>query len=464
MSSLAHRKPRISMQGETAGCMEVSCDYPSGGLHFMLSLEFLQFADKLRRNPYDNPRRIGYAALRQIQENRILSEDCGCPNMTQTMTHIGGIKAEWLTPPGAPKEKAVIYVHGGGWSLGGIRQTRLFLAPMVQQFQIATLHFDYRLMPENPFPAGLDDCFSLYRGLLKEGWQAENLLLAGESAGANLALALLLRLKEAQLPLPAAVALMSPITFMDTMEGSHRELADLDLILAEDSFILCDVARLYAPGWDKRHPWLSPLYGDLEGLPPMQLFAGTDELLFDDTIRFYHKSRLAGNQVELIIGDHMLHSWPIFMRDFPEAESAVRTMAAFIRSHLLHDGQDQEPRYEDRLVKAALEEIEQNYAQANLSKLAAIYNQTLYGYSKLIKKQTGYNFKELLKNKRLSVVERQLTATEKSIKSIALEAGYENMTHFYELFSEKYGKTPQKYRADFRTKQNFAKSDSKTSK
>ena len=115
-------------------------------------------------------------------------------------------------------------------------------------------------------------------------WRAENILLSGESAGANLALALLLRLKDMKLPLPVAACLMSPITFMDTMEGSHTELADRDLILAEDSFILSDVAELYAPGWDKRHPYLSPLYGDLSGLPPMLLLVGTDEKLFDDNI------------------------------------------------------------------------------------------------------------------------------------------------------------------------------------
>lgn len=430
----------------------------------MLSLEFFRFVQKLRTTPCDNPRRIGYAELRKIQEQRITSEYAGCPGVSQVMDHVGGIHAEWLVPERAPKDKAVIYIHGGGWSLGSIRQTRLFLAPMVERFRIRTLHFDYRLMPEHPFPAGLDDCLSLYQGLLRDGWKSENLILAGESAGANLALALLLRLKDQNIPLPAAVTLMSPITFMDTMEGSHTNLAELDLILAEDSFILSDVAELYAPGWDKRHPWLSPLYGDLAGLPPMQLFVGTDEKLFDDTVRFYQKSRLAGNQVELVVGDHMSHSWPIFMKDFPEAEAAVQTMANFIWQHLLYDGRENELQYENFLVRAALEEIEQNYAQANLSKLAALYNQTLYGYSKLIKQKTGHTFKQLLKSRRFSVVERQLIETEKSIKSIAISVGYENLTHFYDLFRKKYGKTPQEYRAYFLDNQKNAKDDTESNK
>ena len=310
----------------------------------MPSSEYLYFAEKFRTAPFDNPRRIGYARLRQLQEERITSEDAGCPGVLQHKTRIGNLQAEWLVPEGCPGNKAMVYIHGGGWSLGSIRQTRIFLAPMAKKIGFAAVHFNYRLMPEDPFPAGMDDCYSFYLGLLEKGWRAQNLALAGESAGANLALALLLRLKEEGLPMPATAVLMSPITFMDTMEGSHTEMADFDYILAEDSFIISDVAELYAPGRDKTHPWLSPLYGDLLGLPPMQLYVGTDELLFDDAIHFYRKSRRAGNQVELIVGDHMPHSWPIFIGDFPEAEAAVLKMGDFLRLYL--------PEEEQRLMSA----------------------------------------------------------------------------------------------------------------
>lgn len=425
----------------------------------MLSSEFLRFVERLRTAPCDNPKRIGYAKLRKIQEQRIETEDCGCPDIRQTMVSIGGIRAEWLEPERSPKGKMILYIHGGGWSLGSIRQTRLFLAPMVQQFRIKTLHFDYRLMPEHPFPAGLDDCLAIYMGLLQEGWSPKNIVLAGESAGANLSLALLLRLKEENIPLPTAACLMSPITFMDSMEGSHTELASRDLILAEDSFILSDVAELYAPGWDKRHPYLSPLYGDLAGLPPMMLLVGTDEKLFDDTILFYQKSRQAGNQVELLVGDHMTHSWPIFMKDFPEAADAVRAMSEFIWHYLLHSVRDQSVQYEQFLLKAALDEIEHNYAQASLSRVAAAHNQTVYSYSKLIRQHTGYTFKQLLKSKRFSVVEQLLRDSDQSVKSIAASVGYDNLTHFYELFRREHGQTPQEYRVEFLKKQKNAKYD-----
>ena len=423
----------------------------------MLSSEFKRFASNLKKNPCDNPRRIGYAKLRQIQENRITSESCGCPDIRQTSVTIGGICAEWLEPERAPADKMILYIHGGGWSLGSIRQTRLFLAPMVQRFKVKTLHFDYRLMPEHPFPAGLDDCLAVYQGLLREGWRPENIVLSGESAGANLSLALLLRLKDLDLPLPAAACLMSPITFMDSMEGSHTELAELDLILAEDSFILSDVAELHAPGYDKRHPYLSPLYGDLKGMPPMMLLVGTDELLFDDTIRFYQKSRRSGNEVELLVGEHMTHSWPIFMKQFPEADKAVQKMAEFIQIYLLQGGRRQELQYEQYLMKMVMDEIEYNYAQASLSRVAETCNQTIYGYSKLIHRCTGLTFKQLLKNKRLEVVAQRLEESDQPVKAIASSVGYENLTHFYELFRKKYGKTPQEYRGEFYNTQKDAK-------
>ena len=110
----------------------------------------------------------------------------------------------------------------------------------------------------------------------------------------------------------------------------------------------------------------------------MQLFVGTDEKLFEDTIRFYYKSRQTGNETELVVGDHMPHSWPIFVNDFPEAEAAARMMAEFIRRALLRQGREQEARYERRLVQAALDEIERNYRHASLSKIAEECTQTVY--------------------------------------------------------------------------------------
>ena len=411
----------------------------------MLSKQYQHFAEQLRANPGDNPTRVGYAKLRSIQEQRILTENCGCQSITQKAAEYGGIHAEWLIPERAEEGKAVVYIHGGGWSLGSIRQTRLFLAPMVECFGVSTVHFDYRLMPENPFPAGLDDCVSLWRGLLETGWDAGSLVLAGESAGANLALALLLRLRQENLQMPAAACLMSPITFQDTMEGSHTELAPLDFILAEDSFLLDRVSELYAPGMDKRSVLLSPLYADLHGMPPMQLFVGTDEKLFDDTVRFYQKLRLSGVEAELHVGDHMCHSWPIFMNSFPEAREAVQEMSAYIRQQL-RSGKGNAPYYEQQLVQTALDEIEQHYRQANLSALADRNNQTLYGYSKLIKQYTGRTFKQLLKDRRFAVAKQLLLETDKPVKTIAAEVGYENLTHFYELFRKEFGETPQKLR------------------
>ncbi len=300
----------------------------------MLSAEFQKFSDDLRANPWVPPCRIGYSKLRKMQDEEVTTDDCGVPGVMQKPGVYGGVPGEWLIPEGAPEDKAMIYIHGGSWALGGVRHTRFFLAPIVKHMGIAAFHFDYRLMPENPFPAGQDDCEAVWRGLLEEGWKAENMVLAGESAGANLVLTLLLRMKDQGLPLPKAVCVHSPITFLDSMEGSHTDLLELDIILPEDSFIVENVAELYAPGHDKRDPYLSPLYGDLTGLPPMQIFVGTDELLFDDAIRYYQKLRKSGAEAELVVGDHMCHSWFSFMNTFPEAQKAVEKMSAFLRYHL----------------------------------------------------------------------------------------------------------------------------------
>lgn len=127
---------------------------------------------------------------------------------------------------------------------------------------------------------------------------------------------------------------MSPVTYTDTLEGSHTSLVPLEPILAEDSFILTEVMRLYAPHESPRHPYISPLYGDLSGLPPVLITVGTDEILFDDAVRLYQKLRLLDQEAELIVGDHMTHSWPIFIGNFPEAEEAVTRIGRYIRTRL----------------------------------------------------------------------------------------------------------------------------------
>lgn len=296
----------------------------------MPSKEFQQFLKELRAKPCDNPKRIGYQTLRRIQDERIPDGIQVEKGVAQETDELCGVAAEWLRPEGAPSKKVLFYIHGGGWSLGSIKGTRQFLAPMAKVIGLNTVHIDYRLMPEHPFPAGLNDCMNAFEGLLQKGILAQDIVLAGESAGANLALSMVLKRKDEKKPLPKALVLLSPVTYADTLDGSHTALTSLEPILAEDSFVLTEVVKLYAPGESPKNLYISPLYGDLKGLPPMLLMVGTDEILFDDTIRLYQKARLCGVPANLIVGDHMTHSWPIFIGTFPEAKKAVEEIGEYI--------------------------------------------------------------------------------------------------------------------------------------
>jgi len=297
----------------------------------MTSLQFQKFMRNVECTPCENPQRIGHAALRKLQNARVADDVRPCADVDVRAGEIDGVPVEWLTPEGAPDAPVMLYIHGGGWSLGSLKTTRMFLAPMAKRLGIRTLSVGYRLMPENPFPAGLDDCFAVYLGLLEQDILPGQIFLAGESAGANIALALALRLRDRGYALPAKIAVMSPVTFVDTLEGSHTRLIPLEKILPEDSFVVTVAAAQYAPGWDLKTPYISPLYADLTGLPPTFVSVGTDEILFDDAIRFYQKARLCGVDAELLVGDRMPHSWPIFLNDFPEAGEAIDRIGAFFR-------------------------------------------------------------------------------------------------------------------------------------
>lgn len=300
----------------------------------MPSAEFEAFLRELRAAPCENPNQIGHAALRAIQDARVPEDAMPCPELQRESCTLDGVPCEWLRVPHAPQQKAVVYLHGGGWSLGSLKATRQFLAPMVRRIGIHTVSVGYRLMPEHPFPAGLDDCRTAWLAVLRQGFAPAQTALVGESAGGNLALALALRLRDEGLPLPGAIAVMSPVTYVDSLEGTHTSLKPLERVLADDSFLVTRAARLYAPDTDPRHPYLSPLYGSLSGLPPLLLTVGTDEILFDDTIRFYQKARLSGVDATLLVGDHMTHSWPIFSDRFPEAAQAVDAIGRFLHARL----------------------------------------------------------------------------------------------------------------------------------
>jgi len=244
---------------------------------------------------------------------------------------IDGLPAEWIKSDQADQDKAILYFHGGGYVLGSIEMHRAIVAKFVKGSGVRALLFGYRLAPEHPFPAALQDALAAYKWLLDQGLSPSKIVFAGDSAGGSLGLATLLALKDQGLPLPAAAVALSPWTDLkctgeSLITNAHKCLSP------RGSQHAC--VKHYADGQDLGHPWISPLYGDLKGLPLLLLYAGGDETLRDDAVRFARKAREAGVEARLEVGAGMCHCYPACAPLFPEAKRAMQDICRFINQHL----------------------------------------------------------------------------------------------------------------------------------
>lgn len=246
--------------------------------------------------------------------------------------NIGGLSAEWIVPSKAGKDKVILYFHGGGYVIGSSRAHRPIVVKFVQGSGIGALVFDYRLAPENPYPAALDDAVAAYRWLLAEGISPSHIVFVGDSAGGGLALATLLALKDKLLPLPAAAAVLSPWTDLKNTGESLKTNAKVDTLSWAESWTV--FSKYYAGNHDPGLPLISPLYGDLRGLPPLLIFVGGDETLRDDSIRFAEKAKAAGVDVALRVGEGLFHCYPACAPLFPEAKEAMEEICEFIKKHM----------------------------------------------------------------------------------------------------------------------------------
>ena len=242
-------------------------------------------------------------------------------------TTADGVPVEWLIPSHISSESVILYLHGGGWTIGWYNSHRWMVSYIGQAATSRALAVDYRLAPENPFPAALDDCVTAYNWLLKTGIAPQNIVIAGDSAGANLTLATLLYLREAGQPLPVAAVCISPITDLKATGESFWTKKD-PMVTAK--FVL-DMVRYYAGDRDPHLPLLSPHYGDLRGLPPLLIHVGQDEILLSDATRLADNAHAAGVDVQLDIWPKMWHVWHIFVPYLPEAQDAVKAIGNFIR-------------------------------------------------------------------------------------------------------------------------------------
>lgn len=245
---------------------------------------------------------------------------------------IEGIPAEWIIPTGAGKDKVILYTHGGGYVSGSCSDHRAIVANrVVKGSGIATLLFEYRLAPEHPYPAAVEDSLAVYRWLLAQGTSPANIMIVGESAGGGLCLALLLALRDQGLPLPAAAVAISPWTDLKCTGESYRTRNKVSLAPLNSWTVF---SKYYVGDNDPCLPWISPLYGDLHGLPPIFICAGDDDELIDDSKQFAEKAKAAGVDVKLKVGESMVHCYPLLPPFIPEARQAMDEICAFIKTHI----------------------------------------------------------------------------------------------------------------------------------
>jgi acetyl esterase/lipase len=234
-----------------------------------------------------------------------------------------------------PSRRAVLYLHGGAFILPAVPDVHVrMVARICSKLDAVGFLADYRLAPFNKFPAALDDCERAYRGLLDLGYAPERIAIAGESAGGNLLLGVLQRIRKAGLPMPSCAVPISPGTEMGRIHGPPSR----PLRMRQDPILpaaaLSRIAELYAGGLDTSDPELSPLYADCRGFPPLFLLASDNEVLLDDTVLFARQALQAGVDTRLEIWPVLPHAFPLFAAWFPEVKQAQDDIIAFMQQHL----------------------------------------------------------------------------------------------------------------------------------
>jgi len=237
--------------------------------------------------------------------------------------------AEWVIPEGCPEDHMILYFHGGGFVSGNAEDHRNLVANFTKFLSTKSLVFDYSLAPEKPYPAGVNDSVDIYQWVLSQGYLPANILFAGDSAGAGLQMSCLLKLKALGLPLPAGVVAMSPCVDMTLSGESHRTRLKEDPCTPKGSTETW--IGYYIGEGDPTDPIMSPLLGDLSGLPPMIIQVGDHETLLSDSTRFAEKAHQAGVDVTLHVWQGMFHCFPLLAPMFREASEAMVEIRDFVQ-------------------------------------------------------------------------------------------------------------------------------------
>jgi len=265
-----------------------------------------------------------------VKQSRAMTQHLGFPlPKGTTVTPVAEISAQWIGVDSSPPSKVLLYLHGGCYVQNNPKTHQAMVARIAISAGVCVLYVDYRLAPEHPFPAALDDAVAAYKWLLDQNIPHHNIIFAGDSAGGGLAVAAMLRLQEEKLVLPAAAVLLSP--WCDLSMNGRSAIEDRDPIYSRQAFLR--FAKLYASGVPLDHPFLSPLNATFKNMPPILIQVGERELLQDDAMRLAECLREAGGTVQLSIYLGLWHVWqvyPAFM--VPESQMAIEEIGNFLRA------------------------------------------------------------------------------------------------------------------------------------
>jgi acetyl esterase/lipase len=283
----------------------------------------------LRSRPGPETPDVGQTRARYEKLARLLG---GAPDAKCEKVNAGGVAAEWVAAPGVGPERAVLYLHGGGYAIGSIDTHRRLAYDLSAACGARVLVIDYRLAPEHPFPAAVEDAAAAWCWLLQQGLAANRLAIAGDSAGGGLTIATLINLRDRELGLPACAVAISPWVDLEGIGNSMTTRAAQDPMVQKDGLLW--MAGMYLKGGDARNPLAAPLHADLAGLPPILVQAGTAETLLDDATRIAEKLHAAGGEVRLAIWPNMLHVFPFFAPILSEGRDGCLEIGSFIRSKM----------------------------------------------------------------------------------------------------------------------------------
>jgi len=252
-------------------------------------------------------------------------------DVTAEKLNANGVPAEWTTTPAADRNSAVLYLHGGGYVIGSLDSHRHVAAEVGRASAARTLAIDYRMAPEHPFPAAVQDALAAYKFLLNSGIKPGRICIAGDSAGGGLVVAAMLAIRGDNLPQPGCGWCISPWVDLACTGASMRDNAARDPTVQLAGVL--DMAGIYLAGADPRAPLASPIHGDLRGLPPLLLQVGSVETLLDDSLSLARVAGLADVHVDLQIWPEMVHVWHLFHPMLAAGRRAIAAGGAFVRSY-----------------------------------------------------------------------------------------------------------------------------------